>query len=425
MSTIEILIVSDKQGSDTALSAYEGARVATGPSINFAQRMVMSDQPPQAIVVDDSKGTIEELWSLVRACQTKRVPIYVGLFAAGIARAHDFRDAGIALAPDEVLSGQQFAAWVAQQLGLRERASKQGQVVIAVAGAKGGIGKTLLVTLIAEGLARRGLRVGIVDADVSNSGVVPAFRIDSGFPSFLQAKGDGPGAWTPDNLRKYIYRHKRTAISFLLGSDETARINEDLTWQDWQQLMQAVRSLDEFDVIVVDTGPEMLRRPYALEVAANNGFVVFPVPPGRRERNGAYNALQFIASHSTPEVDLIQRCLLVFMQPEKGVTLDATSIQPKFAHLFPNASILGILPRASRQVSIADEEGDAYISPLDVSPWSPFSLAVYDLVEAICQRTALHPPLAKPKPNVFQRLFGGRRFRHAADVLQNPIVVNQ
>lgn len=424
MSTTEILVVTDKPGTDTALGAYEGARVATGPSLNFAQRMVMSDQPPQAVVVDDTRGSIEELWSVVRACQGRRVPIYVGLFAAGIARAHDFRDAGIAIAPDEVVTGQQLAAWVAQQLGLRERASTHGQVVIAVAGAKGGIGKTLFVSLLAEGLARRGLRTLVLDADLSNPGIVPAFRIASGFPSFLQAKGDGPGAWTPDNLRKYIYRHNRTAIAFLLGSEETARMNEDLTWQDWQQLMQAVRGLDEFDVIIVDTGPEIKRRPYALEVAASNGFVVFPVPPGRRERTGAYNALKFIEAHAG-EADLLSQCLLVFMEPEQGGMVTAASIQPNFAQLFPHASILGILPRAPRQVSIADEQGDAYISPLDVSPWSRFSLAVYDLVDAVCQRTELRPPLQKPNPTLVQRVWSGRRFRHATEILQNPIVANQ
>ncbi len=425
MATTEIFVVSGTPGVDSALGVYEGARVATGPSLNFAQRMVMSDQPPQAVYVDDTRGTIEELWGLVRACQVKRTPVLIGLFGPGLAVEADLRDAGIATAPPEAGSGQALAAWIAQQIGLKPRASRNGQTVIAIAGAKGGIGKTLTISLLAEGFARRGLRVLIVDGDLSNSGIVPAFRIPSGFPSYLQAKSDGAGAWTTDNLRRYIYRHKRTQVSFLLGSEQTSDLNGDITWQDWQQLMQAVVGLDEYDTVLVDTGPEFKRRPYALQVLSMGGWAIFPIPPGRKERHGAFNALKFIEAHNTSDVNLLDHCLMLFMEPEQGVPVNARSIMPRFAQQFPACKPVGIMPRSARQVAIADEEGDHYISPLDVAQWSPFSRAIYDLVDGVCQLTGIQSPLAKPTANLLQRIFGSRRYRHASELAQRPIVINE
>ena len=414
MAPLEVLLVTSTPGLDTALGGFEGARVATGPSLNFAQRMAISDQPPGAIYVDDTRGSMEELWGLVKACQARRVPVFVGLWGPGLAIAGDLRDAGIAIAPTELRSGPALAAWLGAQIGLRERAARTGQTVIAVAGAKGGIGKTLTITLLAEALSRRGLRVLVVDGDLSNSGIVPAFRIPSGFPSYLQAKHDGPGAWTSQGLRPYIYRHTRTRIAFLLGSEQTSDLGGDLTWQDWQQLMQAVGELDEFDVVLVDTGPEFKRRPYALQVLAMGGWAIFPIPPGRKERHGA---------HNTGDVDLLGRCLMLFSQPERGVPIDAKSVMPRFVQIFATARTLGILPRAPRQVAIADEEGDAYVSPLDIAPWSNFSRAIHDLADQVCTTTGLRAPLPKPAASLVQRLWGDRRMRRAADVAQRPIFV--
>jgi len=278
MSGIELLLISSTPGLDVALNGYEGVRVVTGPTLNFAIRMIASDHPPDAVYVDDTRGTVEELWSLIRACEMARKPVYIGLIGAGLAQFADFRDAGITVAPEMIVrNSDSLIRWLGQQLGLRKRASAQGQALLAVVGAKGGIGKTLVVALLAEALHRRGLRVLVVDGDLSNSGLVPTFRIPSGFSSYLMARADGPGAWTPDNIRRYIYRHQRSGLSFLLGSEETADA-QDLVLPEWQALMQAVRSLEEFDVVLVDTGPEIKKRPYGLLVAHDGGRVILPVP---------------------------------------------------------------------------------------------------------------------------------------------------
>jgi MinD-like ATPase involved in chromosome partitioning or flagellar assembly len=293
------------------------------------------------------------------------------------------------------------AVWIGGLVGLPMRAAA-GQVTIAIAGAKGGIGKTLVVAMLAEGLKRRGLNVLIVDGDLSNSGIVPTFRIPSGFPSYLYLKNDGLGAFTPTNVRRHIYTHAPSDLHFLLGSEETAN-PLDLNLGEWQAMMQAVRALDGYDVVLIDTGPEIKKRPYAIDAARSGGYVVLPTPPGRKERAGVGNALR-VFEHHTP--DLTDRCFLLYMEPEKGVTVPIERVTPLFAHTWPRARTIGVLPRAPRQVSMADEEGDRYLSPLDVAPHSTFSRSVHHIVQRLCDQTGLKPALPMPKSSIWQRLRG-------------------
>ncbi len=106
--------------------------------------------------------------------------------------------------------------------------------------------------------------------------------------------------------------------------------------------------------------------------------------------------------------DLSERCFLLYMAPEQGVTVNIDQITPLFARHFPNARPIGTLPRSPRQVSTADEEGDRYISPLDVAPHSRFSRSVHQFVDQLCHSVGLRPPAPMPRSSFFQRLRGER-----------------
>jgi cellulose biosynthesis protein BcsQ len=398
--TTELLIVSTTPGLHEVLLGYEGLSVISAPGVGRVTSLLLSDQPPGAIYLEDTRGTLAELWELVRTAQSRSVPVLLGLQSVGAVHAADFADAGLPVLSN-VRTATDVAAWLGAQLGVRRRAAATGQVTVAVAGAKGGIGKSLAVALIAEGCVRRGLRVLVVDGDLSNSGIVPTFRIPSGFPSFLFLKTQGLSAFTPDNVRRHIYQHP-SGIHFLLGSEETAN-PIDLQLPEWQALMQAVRALDGYDLILIDTGPEMKKRPYALDAARSGGYVILPAPPGRKERTGVGNALNNFAQHVP---DLTDRCLLLFMEPERGVTVPVNAVAPLFARQFPRARTLGTLPRAPRQVSLADEEGDRYLSPLDIAPHSRLARAVHQLVDTLCQQVGLCPPRSMPRSSLWQRMRG-------------------
>jgi cellulose biosynthesis protein BcsQ len=398
--TTELLLVGTTSGLQEALIGYEGLSVISAPGLTRVKSLLISDQPPGAIYLEDTRGTLDEVWEIIRTAQSRHVPVLLGLQSVGLVHAADFTDAGIQVLTN-VRVGAEVAAWIGQHLGVRKRAAAHGQVTVAVAGAKGGIGKSLVVALIAEGCVRRGLRVLVVDGDLSNSGIVPTFRIPSGFPSFLYLKAQGLSAFTPENVRRHIYAHP-SGIDFLLGSEETAN-PIDLQLPEWQALMQAVRSMEGYDLILIDTGPEMKKRPYALDCARSGGFVILPAPPGRKERTGVGNAINNFAQHVP---DLTDHCLLLFMEPERGVTVPVKAVAPLFAQQFPRTRQLGILPRAPRQVSLADEEGDRYLSPLDVAPHSKLSCAVHEIVEAFCAQVGLKPPKPMPRSSFLQRLRG-------------------
>jgi len=398
-SYMELFIVSTTAGLAEALQGYAGLQVSSLPSLARVKSIVTSDQPPSAIYVEDTKGTLTELWDVVRAAQSARLPVLLGLQSVGLVHRSDFADAGLAVS--DLREGAALAEWIGNQLGVRKLAAA-GQIAVAIAGAKGGIGKTLVVAMLAEGLKRRGLNVLVVDGDLSNSGIVPTFRLPSGFPSYLYLKHDGLGAFTPANLRRHIYTHAPSGIHFLLGSEETAN-PLDLNLGEWQAMMQAVRALDGYDVVLIDTGPEIKKRPYAIDAARSGGYVVLPTPSGRKERTGVGNALRVFEQH-TP--DLTDRCLLLYMEPEKGVTVAIDRVAPLFARTWPRVRAIGVLPRAPWQVSMADEEGDRYLSPLDVAPHSKFTRAVHHIVQGLCDQTGLSPRQPLPRSSLWQQFRG-------------------
>src|SRR5690349_15621670 len=217
---MELVVVTNTPGLAESLQSFEGLQVSSLPSLARARSIIVSDQPPQALYVEDTRGTLNELWDVIRAAQSKQVPVLVGLQSVGLMHMTDFMDAGLPVS--DARESSSLASWIGEQLGMRRLAATAGQVTVAVAGAKGGIGKTLVVAMLAEGLKRRGLQVLVVDGDLSNSGLVPTFRIPSGFPSYLYLKSEGLGAFTPTNVRRHIYIHTPSGLHFLLGSEETA-----------------------------------------------------------------------------------------------------------------------------------------------------------------------------------------------------------
>jgi ATP-binding protein involved in chromosome partitioning len=114
--------------------------------------------------------------------------------------------------------------------------------VLAVTGGKGGIGKSLVSSALALVLARRGLRVGLLDLDLTGPCDHVVLGLDTGFPA--EEFGVEPAAQHGLHFMS-VAHFAGAAAAPLRGEDVTSAISELLAITHWPEL----------DVLVVDMPP--------------------------------------------------------------------------------------------------------------------------------------------------------------------------
>jgi cellulose biosynthesis protein BcsQ len=391
------------------LEAYRDISIIAPSKIEQARRLVVGERSPEALYVDDTRGVpAVELWGLIQAAHGAQVKVLVNMIGLGQSLTNDARILGMEVNSERDAAA--VAAWVGKSLGIEARGNASGNLpVIAVGAAKGGIGKTFVTCLLAEGLRRRGLRVLVWDSDISNPGLVPAFRIPNAAPSYLHLIQRGPSNWNPTGINPFIFKPDHTRgtsawgdIDFLIGSHAVARAENDVRLPDWQGLYVGVTQLDGYDVVVVDTPPDYLRRPYATHALLSGGTVVLPCPPGARERMGVGHMLDHFREVAPDRLD---RCSLFFMEPERGVITKVSNIIPLFGKRYPEVKALGTLPRAPRLASLSDEH-DGYISMFDLGPKTVFAQAAHLIVESLITQVGLKATLPMPKLKAWDAFVG-------------------
>ncbi|NNJ12903.1 ParA family protein [Chloroflexales bacterium ZM16-3] len=407
---MELVIFSALDGLQARAESLRDLAVLAPSRLDQVHRLLGGDRPPDALYMDDSRGVpLPDIWRSAAMAQQAGVRVLLNLYGPARAALSDAQSAGIPATsqadPDAV------AAWIGEQLGLSASGGGGRLPVVAVGAAKGGIGKTFATCVLAEGLRRRGLRVLVWDSDISNPGLVPAFRVPSSAPSYLHLIQRGPAHWNPTGIRPFIYTPEHTRgggeswgeIDFLIGSHSVARAENDVRLPDWQGFFEGVAAAEGYDLVLIDTPPDYLRRPYATHVLQQGGTVILPAPPGARERMGVGHMLDHFREHAPERLD---HCTLLFMEPERGVTTSVSDVSSLFARRYPQVSPLGTLPRSPRLASMADEY-DGYISMLDLGPHSPFTQATHQVTEALCARIGLTPSLPMPRISPWRRLVAG------------------
>ncbi len=404
---MELVLFTAMDGLAAQIERFRDVAVIAPSRLDQVTRLLEGARPPDALYLDDTRAApLPELWRAATTARRLGARVLVNFPGSARGALNDAQGAGIpAIAERDPAA---VAAWLGEQLGLRCGDSASRSAMVAVGAAKGGIGKTFATCVLAEGLRRRGLRVLVWDSDISNPGLVPAFRIPSSAPSYLHLIQRGPAQWVPGGIAPFIFQpdHTRATgdgwgpIDFLIGSHAVARAENDVRLPDWQGFYQGVAALEGYDLVLVDTPPDYLRRPYATHVLQAGGSVVMPCPPGARERMGVGHLLEHLRDHAP---DSLERCALLFMEPERGVTASVADVAALFNRRYPQVSALGTLPRAPRLASLADEH-DGYISMLDLGPHSSFAAAVHLVGEAICARLGLTPRLPKPRSSLWARL---------------------
>ena len=409
---MEILLFTNIDGLPNRIEQFRDLSVLAPSKVEQAVRLLASERPPQILYLDDSRAIpAADMWRLIQTAQAAEARVLVNLFSTSQAMRGDVQNSGIPVMSSG--DAEQVAAWVGEQLNQVARAGNGRLPVVAVGAAKGGIGKTFATGVLAEGLRRRGLNVLVLDGDISNPGLVPAFRVPSSAPSYLHLVQRGPSAWTPGGIQPFIYQPDHTQptstgwgrIDFLIGSHTVARAENDVRLPDWQGLYSGITQLDGYDLLLLDTPPDYLRRPYATHALMSGGFVILPSPPGARERMGVGHLLEHFREVAPDKLD---RCALLFMQPERGAITQVKDVVAALAARYPQVRALGTLPRAPRLASLADEH-DGYLSMLDLGANTPFAQSVHRIVDSLCVTVGVTPKLPMPRISMWAGLTGRMR----------------
>lgn len=364
------------------------------PSITRLKSMLSSGDPPLAVYIDDQRLSADEILAVAHLALQRQTQVIVGVYGQQSTLSSQLGRMSIPSleAPDV----EQVIAELSARLGLSRRLASN-MVLIAVASAKGGIGKSLIASNLAMAMCMRGARVLVVDGDMTNSGIIPEFRIPHGYQSFLSLRSRDSAGFTPERVARCICSHE-SGIDFLLGADEYTPA-QDIVISEWQAFMGAVQRLHEadrvYDVVLVDTGPDIKKRPYVIDVVQRGGWALLPVHPGRKERQGAAIALGILRDSGGTE--FLRRSMALFIEAEHGAMVKPSQIAPLLEREFPEVHHVGVIPRDAHLVSLVSETPDAYLSPLQIAPYRPFSLAFHKACTQVAAMTGLHLPKGEPK----------------------------
>lgn len=118
--------------------------------------------------------------------------------------------------------------------------------IIAVVSGKGGVGKSLVTSSLAVNLARKGYKVGILDADITGPSIPKAFGATEG------VEGDGEGNMIPPETKTGI---KLLSVNFMLEDE-----SQPVIWRG-SLIAGTVRQFwtdaawGELDYLIIDCPP--------------------------------------------------------------------------------------------------------------------------------------------------------------------------
>jgi ATP-binding protein involved in chromosome partitioning len=178
--------------------------------------------------------------------------------------------------------------------------------VVVVASGKGGVGKSTVAVNIAAGLADRGARVGLFDADVYGPNVPRMVGADEG------PQATGEGVIIPPEQ----YGVKLTSMAFLVGPDDPVIWRGPMVHKVLTQLVEDVE-WGALDYLIVDlppgTGDTQLTVLQTLPIAG----AVIVTTPQEVAIDDARKGLEMFGRHDTPVLGVVEN-MSSFVCPDCG-----------------------------------------------------------------------------------------------------------
>ncbi len=292
---------------------------------------------------------------------------------------------------------------------LIERRLEEIDQIILVLANKGGVGKSTVSANLAAGLAARGFRVGVADADVHGPNQSRFF----GFAGRKVRLGD-------DGLGALDYRHaaleadiKVGSLAFLLESDDTPVVWRDSYKHDFMHHLIGSFDWGSLDYLIVDmppgTGNELITLSDMLEGANVSALMV--TTPQAVAMMDSMKAVRFCRERGLPMIGALANMaglVCPHCSNEVQVFPDADLKQ---ALAKADVPLLGQVPLAIELASASDEGTPVVLS----DPDKPVAQAFLGAIEACMAigRSDFNGAVARALDEVFDKNLGAAQMEAA------------
>ena len=227
--------------------------------------------------------------------------------------------------------------------------------VVPVMSGKGGVGKSLITAMLAVGLRRANLRVGILDADITGPSIPRLFGLRQ--PLGLEPDPSTPAGQQPKPLM--VPAVSRSAIEIVSSNLLTDKEDTAMIWRG-PILSGVIRQFYEqalwsdLDYLLIDLPPGTSDAPLTvLQSLAVDGIVLVTMPQ-RLATMIVRKAANLVHQLGKPIVGVVEN-MSYFVAPDTGVRYDVfgPSYADEVAEL-AGAPILARLPIDPNLVALAD-----------------------------------------------------------------------
>ena len=229
--------------------------------------------------------------------------------------------------------------------------------IVPVMSGKGGVGKSLVTALIALGLRRRHLSVGILDADITGPSIPKIF----GLRTPMSIEPD-PNRTTPDGRPQplMVPSQSRSAIEIVSANLLTDQEDVAMVWRGpilsgvIRQFYEQV-TWSDLDVLLVDLPPGTSDAPLTVLQSLDIDGVVLVTMPQALATMIVRKAANLVHQMKKPILGVVEN-MSYFLAPDTGKRYDIFG--PSYADAvaeLAQAPVLARIPIDPRKAALADE----------------------------------------------------------------------
>jgi hybrid cluster-associated redox disulfide protein len=264
--------------------------------------------------------------------------------------------------------------------------AKRGQFkhVVPIMSGKGGVGKSLVTALLAVGLRRANLRVGILDADITGPSIPRLFGLTE--PLLVESDPNVAAGQQPRPLM--VPATSRAAIEIVSSNLLTDKEDTAMIWRG-PILSGVIRQFYEqvlwsdLDYLLIDLPPGTSDAPLTVLQSLNVDGVVLVTMPQRLATMIVRKAANLIHQLKKPIVGVIEN-MSYFVAPDTGTRYDVFG--PSYAQQVADLSNAPLLARLPLDPRIVERADTGRVEEID-EPWvdelaASFERAVASLPKA-------------------------------------------